>query len=78
MQPASAPISKALSRLWSALNLRGGVVSDKWEVIVFVDNVTDKRVSLADSRSVAAVTPGRQRPVVTRPRTIGIEGRYRF
>ena len=63
---------------WSALNLRGGMVNDKWDLILFVDNVTNERASLADSRSIAAETPGRQRLVVNRPRTIGVEARLRF
>jgi len=63
---------------WSALNLRGGIVNDKWDLVVFVDNVTDERVNLADSRSIAAETPGRSRLVVNRPRTIGVEARFRF
>lgn len=63
---------------WSALNLRAGIVNAKWDVILFIDNVTDERASLADSRSIAAETPGRQRLVVTRPRTFGIEARMRF
>jgi outer membrane receptor protein involved in Fe transport len=67
-----------LRESWSALNLRAGMVNEKWDVILFVDNVTDERANLADSRSIAAETPGRQRLVVNRPRTFGIEGRVRF
>ena len=67
-----------LRESWSMLNLRAGIVNERWDVIVFVDNVTDERASLADSRSIAAETPGRQRLVVTRPRTFGIEARMRF
>jgi len=71
----------ALARLresWSALNVRGGIVNDKWDLILFIDNITDERASLADSRSIAAELPGRQRLVVSRPRTIGLEARIRF
>jgi len=63
---------------WSALNLRAGIVNGKWDVILFVDNITDERASLADNRSIAAESPTRQRLVVNRPRTIGIEARMRF
>jgi len=63
---------------WTGLNLRAGIVNERWDLIVFVNNVTDERASLADSRSIAAETPGRQRLVVTRPRTFGIEARMRF
>jgi len=67
-----------LRESWTGLNLRAGIVNERWDLIVFVDNVTDERASLADSRSIAAEAPGRQRLVVTRPRTIGIEARMRF
>ncbi len=67
-----------LREAWSTLNLRAGMFNDSWEFTLFADNVTDERVNLADSRSIAAETPGRQRLVVNRPRTIGIEARYRF
>jgi len=63
---------------WTGLNLRTGIINEAWDLVFFVDNVTDERASLADSRSIAAETPGRQRLVVTRPRTWGIEARYRF
>ncbi len=63
---------------WTQLNLRGGIVNGKWDLFLFVNNVADERASLADSRSIAAELPGRQRLVVTRPRTIGIEARMRF
>jgi len=63
---------------WNALNLRGGVLTEKWDVIIYADNVTDERANLADNRSIAAETPGRPRIVTNRPRTIGIEGRFRF
>jgi outer membrane receptor protein involved in Fe transport len=67
-----------LRESWSALNLRVGIVNEQWDLIIFADNVTDERASLADSRSIAAETPTRQRLVVTRPRTIGVEARFRF
>ncbi len=70
--------TQRLRESWSALNVRAGVVNEKWEVLLFVDNLTDERANLADSRSIAAETPGRQRLVVNRPRTIGVEGRIRF
>ncbi len=74
----STAADQRLREAWSAVNLRIGFLSSTWEVILFADNITDERASLADSRSIAAETPGRQRLVVTRPRTIGIEARMRF
>jgi len=70
--------TQRLREAWSAVNLRVGMFSPTWEVTLFVDNVTDVRANLADSRSIAAETPGRQRLVVNRPRTIGAEVRMRF
>lgn len=73
--------SAATQRLrpsWTALNLRAGIMQEQWEVTLFVNNITDERANLADSRSIAAETPGRQRLVTTRPRTMGIEARMRF
>ena len=45
---------------------------------LFADNVTDERANLADNRSIAAEMPGRPRIVTNRPRTMGLEARYRF
>ncbi len=70
--------TQRLRKSWAALNLRTGLINEKWDLTLFVDNVTDERANLADSRSIAAETPGRQRLVVNRPRTVGIEGRVRF
>ncbi len=63
---------------WNVLNLRAGVIIEDWEVTLFVDNVTNEHNNLADSRSIAAETPGRQRLVTNRPRTIGVDVRTRF
>ncbi|RLA05431.1 MAG: TonB-dependent receptor [Gammaproteobacteria bacterium] len=63
---------------WAAANLRVGLFNPTWEFTVFVDNVTDERVNLADSRSIAAETPGRPRLVVNRPMTVGLDVRMRF
>ena len=70
--------TQRLRESWSAANIRLSAVKDKIEVTLFVDNVTDARANLADSRSIAAETPGRQRLVINRPRTIGVEARMRF
>ncbi len=63
---------------WQALNLRAGVQNDTWDITAFADNLTDERANLADNRSIAAEMPGRPRIVTNRPRTIGVEARYRF
>ncbi len=60
------------------LNLRGGIRRDDLEITAFVDNVTNEIANLSDNRSLAAEIPGRQRLVVNRPRTFGIEIRKSF
>ncbi|TAK51992.1 MAG: TonB-dependent receptor [Gammaproteobacteria bacterium] len=75
---ATSSDEQRLREAWTALNLRAGLVDERWELLLFVDNVTDERANLADSRSIAAETPTRPRLVVNRPRTIGLEARMRF
>ncbi|MEH6610134.1 MAG: TonB-dependent receptor [Halioglobus sp.] len=70
--------NQRLREAWSAVNLRAGMLSERYEITLYVDNATDERANLADSRSIAAETPGRQRLVTNRPRTIGLEARLRF
>jgi len=70
--------SQRLRPSWNALNLRAGVIRDTWELAVFADNVTNTHANLADSRSIAAETPGRPRLITNRPRTIGLDVRKRF
>ena len=74
----SSAATQRLRESWSAVNLRAGMLSDQYELVLYVDNATDERANLADSRSIAAETPGRQRLVTNRPRTIGLEARMRF
>lgn len=74
----SSAETQRLRESWSALNLRAGMINETWDIVLFVDNATDERANLADSRSIAAETPGRQRLVTNRPRTIGVEARMRF
>jgi outer membrane receptor protein involved in Fe transport len=75
---ATSAAEQRLREAWTALNLRAGLMNERWELTLFVDNVTDERANLADSRSIAAETPGRQRLVASRPLTYGLEGRIRF
>ncbi|WP_195891511.1 TonB-dependent receptor [Luminiphilus syltensis] len=63
---------------WEAINLRAGLMNETWDLTLFVDNAADERANLADNRSIAAEMPGRPRIVTNRPRTVGLEARYRF
>ncbi len=74
----SSYASQRLRPSWNAVNVRAGVTDENWDIMVYVDNATDERANLADSRSIAAETPGRARLVTNRPRTIGMDLRYRF
>lgn len=60
------------------LNLRVSVILDDWEVSVFADNLLNEITSYGDNRSLAVETPGRPRLAQNRPRTVGIETRFRF
>ncbi|PHS42399.1 MAG: TonB-dependent receptor [Robiginitomaculum sp.] len=72
------PTTPRLRPKWRELNMRAGVIRDNWEIALFIDNVFNESINLADSRSIAAETPGRQRIVTNRPRTIGLDVRTRF
>ena len=74
----SSGATQRLREAWSAVNMRLSAISERYEITLFADNLTDERANLADSRSIAAETPGRQRLVTNRPRTVGLEGRVRF
>ncbi len=74
----SSSVNQRQRDAWSAVNFRAGMINETWDLVLFVDNATDERANLADSRSIAAETPGRQRLVTNRPRTMGVEARMRF
>jgi iron complex outermembrane receptor protein len=74
----SSSASQRLRPSWNALNLRAGIIDDNWEIMAFIENATDERANLADSRSIAAETPERARLVTNRPRTVGMDVRYKF
>ena len=63
---------------WNAVNVRAGITNESWDITLFAENLTDERANLGDNRSIAAETPGRQRIVTNRPRTVGLEARFHF
>jgi len=63
---------------YSLVDLRAGIRSEMFEVALYAKNLTNEHANLADNRSLAAEAPGRPRIVTNRPRTIGLEARYRF
>jgi outer membrane receptor protein involved in Fe transport len=75
-EPSAA--TQRLREAWKALDFRAGVTRDAWDVSLFVKNALDERANLGDNRSHAAETITRPRLVTNRPRTVGIDLRYRF
>lgn len=64
---------------YNFVNLRFGLVSDKWSGYLFADNLTDKRATLGiNTTSVAWLTPSTTRSATNQPRTIGVDVNYRF
>lgn len=63
---------------YSLFNTRLGLRSEKYDVVLFVNNLFDEDAIFSDNRTLAAEAGGRPRIVRGRPRTIGIEFRSRF
>jgi iron complex outermembrane recepter protein len=58
---------------YTLANLRAGVMSDAWDLTLFVENLFDKRATLFVDTSL-----GDKRVNVNRPRTVGVSATYRF
>lgn len=56
---------------YSLLNFKTGIVLGKWNIALFVDNMTNKHANYGDV-SLAAEVPDRPRYSTNRPRTIGL------
>jgi iron complex outermembrane recepter protein len=63
---------------YTLLNLRGGLQWPTFSVILFVNNVTDRRAALFRGLQGTSVTPTRDDVYVAQPRTIGIDVTKRF
>lgn len=63
---------------YGLVNGRVGVNYNDWEIALFVDNVLDEAANLSDIPPLALEYPGRPRIVTNRPRTVGLEGRFKF
>lgn len=72
------PLNPRKRPSYSLVDIRAGVRNETFEVAVYAKNLTDEHANLADNRSLAAEAPGLPRIVTNRPRTIGLEARYRF
>lgn len=63
---------------YKQVGLRFGLRNEKHKFTFYIRNLTDEIANLGQNRSLAAETPGRQRLVVTRPRTQGFEFSVNF
>lgn len=63
---------------YQLLDLRFGTRNERYEVTLFVKNVTNKLANLGDAILIGSEEPGHPRFVISTPRTAGIEGRMRF
>jgi hypothetical protein len=65
-------------------HLSVGIAQDVWSAVVYADNLTDKfaesavRLDPSVTRDVGGFTLRRYYRNVIRPRTVGVEFRYRF
>jgi outer membrane receptor protein involved in Fe transport len=63
---------------YSLADLRLGGRNERYEVAVFVKNLTNQHANLGDAILIGSEEPGHPRFVVSTPRTAGIEARMRF
>jgi iron complex outermembrane recepter protein len=63
---------------YDLVNTRFGVEADRWSVLVFVDNLTDKRALLSDTGALSANISILNRVATNQPRTIGADLNYKF
>lgn len=63
---------------YDLVNARLGIDAHSWSAFVFVDNLADRRAFLTNFNALSANIPQFNRVVITQPRTVGIDLRYRF
>ena len=63
---------------YSLADLRIGGRNERYEVAIFVKNLTNERGNLGDAILIGSEEPGHPRFVISTPRTAGIEARMRF
>jgi outer membrane receptor protein involved in Fe transport len=63
---------------YNLADLRLGGRSDRYEVALFVKNLTNERANLADAIMIGAQLPGQPHFVINRPLTAGFEARVHF
>lgn len=63
---------------YNLADLRLGGRNERYEVALFVKNLTNSHANLGDAVLIGSEEPGHPRFVISMPRTIGVEGRMRF
>jgi iron complex outermembrane receptor protein len=63
---------------YDLVDSRVGVETDRWSVLAFVDNLTDKRALLSDTGALSANISILNRVSTNQPRTVGIDFNYKF
>jgi outer membrane receptor protein involved in Fe transport len=72
------PLNPRIRPSYELANIRLGVSRGPWNVIGFVNNLTNARPNFADNESQAAELAGRPRILTCPPRTYGIETNIHF
>jgi iron complex outermembrane receptor protein len=63
---------------YSLADLRFGARNERYEVTLFIKNLTNERANLGDAILIGSENPGHPRFVISAPRTAGIEARSKF
>jgi iron complex outermembrane receptor protein len=72
------PLLPRVRPAYTLADFRTGLRTGKYEMALYVKNLTNEIANLSDNSSIAAEAPGLPRIVVTRPRTIGLDVRMKF
>jgi iron complex outermembrane receptor protein len=57
---------------------RVGVESERWSALLFIDNLTNKKVLLSDTGALSANISILNRVATNQPRTVGVDLNFRF
>jgi outer membrane receptor protein involved in Fe transport len=63
---------------YDLVDTRFGVETDRWSVLVFVDNLTNKKALLSDTGALSANISILNRVATNQPRTIGADLSCKF
>jgi outer membrane receptor protein involved in Fe transport len=63
---------------YDLVGVRGGVESDRWSAVLFIDNATNKVALLSDTGALSANISILNRVATNQPRTIGADLNFKF